>query len=418
MEFVLPPTCASCAAWIRSDGPTGLWKARRLPVPRTQGEQGYNTFMRVLHFFKTYHPDTFGGVERTIHAIAKGSAAHGIETDVLSLSRSPSQNTCRFDGHMAHKAKLDLEFASTGFSREAFTLFRQLSAKADIIHYHFPWPFMDLVHLATSPRKPTLVTYHSDIVKQKTLLKLYRPLMNRFLGDVDRIVATSGNYVRTSPVLPRFSDKVDVIPLGLDEGDYPRAPATLLQSWRERFPRPFFLFVGVLRYYKGLQYLLRAAQGLVADIVIIGEGPMEAQLQNEAKALSLDNVHFLGKKSDLDKAALLELCKAFVFPSHLRSEAYGLSLIEAAMFAKPMISCEIGTGTSFVNQHQVTGLVVPPADAGELKRAMEVLLGDPEKAAKYGQNARRHYEKQLTAARMAERYVEQYREITLKRDRQ
>ncbi len=212
------------------------------------------------------------------------------------------------------------------------------------------------------------------------LLKLYRPLMNRFLGDVDRIVATSDNYVRTSPVLPRFSDKVDVIPLGLDEGDYPRAPATLLQSWRERFPRPFFLFVGVLRYYKGLQYLLRAAQGLAADIVIIGEGPMEAQLQNEAKALSLDNVHFLGKKSDLDKAALLELCKAFVFPSHLRSEAYGLSLIEAAMFAKPMISCEIGTGTSFVNQHQVTGLVVPPADAVELKRAMEVLLGDPEKA--------------------------------------
>ena len=373
--------------------------------------------MRVLHFFKTYHPDTFGGVERTIHAIAKGSAAHGIETDVLSLSRSPSLNTCRFDGHMAHKATLDLEFASTGFSRDAFTLFRQLSAKADIIHYHFPWPFMDLVHLVTPPRKPTLVTYHSDIVKQKTLLRLYRPLMNRFLGDVDRIVATSENYVATSPVLSRFSDKIDVIPLGLDERDYPRASATLLQSWRERFQRPFFLFVGVLRYYKGLQYLLRAAQGLVADIVIIGEGPMEAQLRSEAQALGLDNVHFLRQRSDLDKAALLELCRAFVFPSHLRSEAYGLSLIEAAMFAKPMISCEIGTGTSFVNQDQVTGLVVLPADGVELKRAMEVLLGDPVKAAQYGQNARGHYEKQLTAARMAERYVEQYREIMLMRDR-
>jgi rhamnosyl/mannosyltransferase len=365
--------------------------------------------MRVLHFFKTYHPDTFGGVERTIHAIAKGSAAYGIETDVLSLSRSPSQNTCRFDGHMAYKAKLDLEFASTGFSREAFTLFRQLSAKADIIHYHFPWPFMDLVHLVTRPRKPTLVTYHSDIVKQKTLLRLYRPLMKRFLSDVDRIVATSDNYVRTSPVLSRFSDKVDVIPLGLDESDYPRAPATLLQSWRERFPRPFFLFVGVLRYYKGLHYLLRAAQGLTADIVILGEGPMEAQLRNEAQTLSLDNVHFLGKRSDLDKAALLELCRGFVFPSHLRSEAYGLSLVEAAMFAKPMISCEIGTGTSFVNLNQVTGIVVPPADHVELRRAMEFFLDNSNLIAVYGARARSHFDQSLESKAMIKRYNDLYK---------
>ena len=101
--------------------------------------------MRVLHVFKTYHPDSFGGVERTIHAIAKGCLAHDIQSDVLSLSRDPVVNTVEFDGHMAHKAKLDLEFASTGFSREAFSKFKDLSARADLVHYHFPWPFMDLM---------------------------------------------------------------------------------------------------------------------------------------------------------------------------------------------------------------------------------------------------------------------------------
>ena len=104
--------------------------------------------MRVLHFFKTYWPDTFGGVERTIHAIVKGVARHDIQSDVLSLSKTPEKGTVEFDGHMAHKAKLDLEFASTGFSREAFGRFRELSRKADIVHYHFPWPMMDVVHLA------------------------------------------------------------------------------------------------------------------------------------------------------------------------------------------------------------------------------------------------------------------------------
>ncbi len=139
MEFVLPPTCAFARPGYGPTGPLAYGKRLgyqflALKANRLQHFHARSTFLQDLS------SDTFGGVERTIHAIAKGSAAHGIETDVLSLSRSPSQNTCRFDGHMAHKAKLDLEFASTGFSREAFTLFRQLSAKADIIHYHFPWP--------------------------------------------------------------------------------------------------------------------------------------------------------------------------------------------------------------------------------------------------------------------------------------
>jgi glycosyltransferase involved in cell wall biosynthesis len=123
--------------------------------------------MRVLHFFKTYWPDTFGGVERTIHALAKGSHAHGIQTDVLALSHNPASASFQFDGHTVHQVQCDLELASTGFSRAAFGRFADLSREADIIHYHFPWPFMDVVDLLSNHGKPIVVTYHSDIVKQK-----------------------------------------------------------------------------------------------------------------------------------------------------------------------------------------------------------------------------------------------------------
>ena len=256
--------------------------------------------MKVLHFFKTYWPDTFGGVERTIHAIAQSTASHGVETEVLSLSRFPDENTRRFDGHMARKARLDFDLASTGFSREVFGKFDALARKADLVHYHFPWPVMDMAHFHSRHGKPTVVTYHSDIVKQKLLLPFYRPLMTRFLKDVDAIVATSPDYLKSSPVLKAFETKSKVIPIGIDENAYP-VPTEADHSWsRSTIAGPFVLFVGVLRYYKGLDILIQAADQVRCKIVIVGSGPVERQLKLQAKTLRRDNVIFFGRS---DRAA-------------------------------------------------------------------------------------------------------------------
>jgi len=368
--------------------------------------------MRVLHFFKTYWPDSFGGVERTIHALATGARAHEIQSDVLSLSQNPVKNTVQFDGHAAYKAKQDFNLASTGFSRDVFGKFREMSANADIIHYHFPWPLMDLVHLFAQPDKPTVVTYHSDIVKQKALLYLYKPLMFKFFSSVDHIVATSPNYLETSQVLRHFKAKTTVIPLGLASDQYPPAEDEERKKWKSTFPKKFFLFVGVLRYYKGLKYLIDAARFVNADIVIVGKGPMEAELKARAKALDLNNVYFVGSVTDQAKTALLELCLAFVFPSHLRSEAFGLSLVEAEMFGKPIISCNIGTGTSYVNLDGVTGIVVPPADPERLADAMNCLLDDAELRASYGIGALERYNTHFTAEQMVSDYVALYRRLS------
>ncbi len=370
--------------------------------------------MRVLHFFKTYWPDTFGGVERTIHSIAKGTLAYGVETQVLSLSREPKNNSLFFDGHWAHKAKLDFELASTGFSLSAFHRFSELANEADVIHYHFPWPFMDIVHFATRLNKPTVVTYHSDIVKQQTLLRLYRPLMRRFLKSVDQIVVTSPNYLASSEQLSEFKAKSVVVPIGLDRDTYPPLDEARRAAWRARLPERFFLFVGVLRYYKGLHILLEAAHRTGYPIVIVGAGPVESNLKLQAERLKLRDVHFLGSLPDEDKVVLLDLSYATIFPSHLRSEAFGLSLVEAAMFGKPMISCEIGTGTSYVNLNGETGLVVNPNSSEELAKAMTTLWVTAELTARFGNAALLRYENNFRMAKMCRSYANIYQALASK----
>lgn len=367
--------------------------------------------MKVLHFYRTYYPDSFGGVEQVIRQMVVGSARLGIDAEVLTLTRDKAHLDIAFEGHKVHRAPLDLEISSTGFSWSAFARFKQLAAQSDIVHYHFPWPFMDVLHFACGIQTPSVLTYHSDIVRQKYLLKLYQPLKNQFLKKVNRIVATSPNYLATSPTLAQFKDKTEIITYGLDRQIYPVANSSDLEKWRARFPQPFFLFVGMLRYYKGLHILLEAAKGTDLPVVILGDGPVEAELKQQAQRLGLRNVHFLGALPENDKVALLSLCHALAFPSHLRSEAFGITLLEAAMFGKPMISCEIGTGTSYVNVDQVTGLVVPANDPHAFRQAMQMLAADPVGAQEMGRCAAQRYEELFTAQRMAQKYQDLYQRV-------
>ena len=367
--------------------------------------------MRVLHFYKTYYPDSWGGVEQAIRQMCVGTGRLGVHNAVLTLSRHPGPSQLAFEGHTVHRARQDLEIASTGFSREAIGQLRRLARAADVVHYHFPWPFMDVAHFLARIDKPSVVTYHSDIVRQKQLLRLYAPLMRRFLGDVSAIVATSPNYLASSTVLQRFADKTRVIPFGLDRASYPQPAQAVRDKWRALAGERFFLFVGVLRYYKGLHILLDAMHRVDYPLVIVGAGPIERELKDHARRLGLRHVRFVGAVAEEDKIALLELCHALVFPSHLRSEAFGISLLEGAMFGKPMISSEIGTGTTFINSHGDTGLVVGPDDPPAFCAAMRTLWEQPARAAEMGRRAEARYRELFTVERMAQQYHALYDEL-------
>jgi rhamnosyl/mannosyltransferase len=370
--------------------------------------------MRILVFYKTALPDYLGGVEQIIHQLARGACKHGVQTDVLSLSDQSKPGMIEMDGYRVHRAPLHFEIASTSFSFSVISRFKQLAQKADIIHYHYPWPFMDLIHFFSRIKKPTIVSYQADIVRQKNLLKIYKSLQNKFLSHVNWIVANSPHYLSTSKVLAKYTNKITTIPIGLDKASYPIPKPERLQYWKEFLGSKFFLFIGVLRYYKGLHILLDAASGTDFPIVILGSGAEEEKLKQQAEKLKLKNVHFLGRLSDEDKTALLTLCYALVFPSHLRSESFGISLLEGAMYGKPLISCEIGTGTTFINIAKETGLVIPPNDPTALKNAMQYLWDNPECAAKMGQKAEERYWNYFTADQMVESYINLYQNLLKK----
>lgn len=78
------------------------------------------------------------------------------------------------------------------------------------------------------------------------------------------------------------------------------------------------------------------------------------------------------------------------------------------MYGKPMISSEIGTGTTYINIADQTGLVVPPGDPKALRNAMKYLWENPDLASQMGRNAEERYWDYFTAGQMVESYVELY----------
>lgn len=367
--------------------------------------------MKVLHVYRTYFPDTQGGLEEAIRQICKNTKCHQVESRIITLSDNPDPFIVSYEEADVYRYKCTFELASCGMSLSAIAGFKELVDWADIIHYQFPWPFADMLHLLGRVNKPAIVTYQSDVVRQKQLLQLYQPLMHWFLGKMDRIVTTSHNYAETSETLALFRDKLDIIPIGLNKEGYPSLKPGVYERLKAQVGEDFFLFVGVLRYYKGLHILLDAIKDTALQVVIAGKGPVEHDLHQQAEQLGLTNVHFLGRVDDDEKIALIELSRAMVFPSHLRSEAFGVTLLEGAMYAKPLISTEIGTGTSYVNEHEVTGYTVEPNDPQSLRDAMIKLHQDPVLAETMGQAAYDRYESLFTGHVMGERYVRLYRSV-------
>ena len=257
--------------------------------------------MRVLHVYRTYFPQTQGGLEEVIRQICLNTRRHGVESRVLCVSPSVAPRVVRRAEAVVYRAKLHVEVASCSVSLQMLPMYRRLLQWADIVHYHFPWPFADVLHFLAGVRVPTVLTYHSDIVRQRLLAQIYAPLRTRFFNAIDRIVCTSPNYFATSTVLQRFEKRVDVVPIGLDPKSYPPVAHGEVEAARAQFGEGFFLFVGVLRYYKCLHILLDAIQGAPYRVVIVGSGPTEAELKQQAADLGLTNVVFAGHVSDQDE---------------------------------------------------------------------------------------------------------------------
>jgi glycosyltransferase involved in cell wall biosynthesis len=367
--------------------------------------------MKVLHVLSTFSPDSFGGIEASVSQLCFSLNRLGVENRVFTLSVNPYPKVIELSGIKIFRSKQNFKLASTRFSFQSIAIFKELVEWADIIHYNYPWPFADLLHFVSGVNKKTVVTYHSDIIKQKKLKYLYKPLQNAFLRDVSKIVCTSLNYAQSSSSLKSYQEKLEVIPIGINEETYPEPSDAYLNDVEKIVGDDFFLFVGVLRHYKGLDYLIKSIQNLPFKIVVIGDGPLERKLKKLANNLGVYNVHFVGGVTDEDKAALFKLSRAVVFPSVNRAEAFGVTLVEGLMYGKALISTELGTGTSYVNLNGKTGIVVEPRNSLALTEALLKLYYDSLLTKEMEYASRLRYEKLFTSKVMAQKYFELYKSL-------
>ena len=369
----------------------------------------------VVHCYRTYFPDPQGGGQEAIRQIALATNKHGVQNKIFSLSPNPTPQTIVRPEGTVTRTRSWIAPASCDMGWiDSFVQFSQLANSSSVLHYHFPWPFSDVLHWWAKSGSPALLTYHSDIVRQRLLGSVYEPLMWRMLRSMNAIVATSPAYANTSPVLSHRSirDKVHVIPLGIDESEYPKSgDPSVFTRIGIRNKEPYFLFIGVLRYYKGLSFLVRAATHVKCTVVIAGSGPEAEGLKKLTEEIGAMNVIFAGQVSDLEKISLIQGCTALILPSHLRSEAFGMVLVEASMFGRPIISCEIGTGTSYVNLHGETGFVVMPQNPGALATAMHELLEDERLGDSMGAAARKRYELLFSSRALGLAYSNLYRKL-------
>lgn len=373
--------------------------------------------MKVLHVYRTYFPDPPGGLQEAIRQISLATGALGVESRVFALSPTPQPSMLDRQEGLVFREKSWWAPASCDLGGlAALRRFTEQAAWADVLHFHFPWPYADLLNLLPVAKRPKIMTYHSDIVRQRFLLQLYAPLMHHTLKSMDAVVATSPAYIQTSPFLQPLvsSQKLRAIPLGIEDHFAPRTQGDVESEVLKRLNlsgRGFVLALGVLRYYKGFHTLVEAAGKIRAPIVIAGSGPEEGSLKEQARSLGADNVIFAGQVTDQEKRDLLHACTLLALPSHLRSEAFGMVLIEASMYAKPMVCCEVGSGTSFVNVDGETGFVVPPEDPESLANAINLLVEDSDLARSFGSAARQRYECMFSGGAQGNAYNALYREV-------
>ena len=367
--------------------------------------------MRVLHVLKTFFPDTYGGIEQVAHTLASHTSKVGIENRVLVLTPGNTRIDVDPSGYEIRRYHQDLYVASTGLSASFLLNFRKEAAWADVMHMHFPWPFADLSYLMTGIKKPSILSYHSDVVSQVRLNQLYAPMRDKYFGKMQQIVAASPGIMASSPVLQQWQDKTQLITYGIEHFEQGSLQDPAVSKWRDRYGERFFLFLGALRYYKGLHILLEALRGRDYPTVIVGKGDQHDALKAQAQALGLTHLHFIDDVTNQEKRDIMRAAYGFVFPSHLRSEAFGIVLAEAAQQGTPMITCEIGTGTSYVNQDQETGLVVAPNDAQSFGLALDRFWQEPEQVKVWGEAALTRYQTHFMADQMAAHYMALYQRL-------
>lgn len=363
--------------------------------------------MRVLQLGKFYDPFV-GGMETVLKEICE-SLADQVHFQVVVA------NT-RWRTEQEHRKVPVTRVASMGklFSCSMAPSFPLWARRfnPDLIHVHLPNPLAELSALMANRDIPVVAQFHSDVVRQRNLLRLYGPFLDAFYRRANCIVVPTPRHIEISSFVSKYREKCRVVPFGV-----PLSRFELDETRRKKVDAlkdglPSVLCVGRLVTYKGVEFAIRALQNIKARLWIIGGGPLEDSLKNLAREKGLaDRVEFLGQVSDEDLVAYYHACDVFVLPSITNAEMFGVVQLEAMACRKPVISTNLPTGVPWVNQHGKTGCVVAPANDRELANGIQLLLNNPDLREEMGEAARARVERHFTSTRMAEAMLEVYQEM-------
>lgn len=368
--------------------------------------------IKVLQLGK-FHP-VKGGVEKVMYAFMLGLGQRNIPCDMLCASNDEEVGEteltplCRLI-----KTRTVSKQSATMLSPQMITTLKEICHDYDIIHIHHPDPMAALALMLSGYKGKVVLHWHSDILKQRVLLHLYKPIQSWLIGRADLILGTSPVYVEESRALRKVQHKVSYLPIGVRER---RPEDHLVEMIRNKYPGKKIVYsMGRLVEYKGYEYLIEAASLLGDDYVVLigGSGPLKGALQTMTKSFLLrGKVHFLGYVPRELEAAYYAACDVFVLSSTLKTEAYAIVQVEAMSVGRPIVATNIpGSGVSWVNQHDVSGLNVSPRSSRELAEAVRTICETPELHERYSHGARHRYLKNFTLDAMTDRLVEVYKAL-------
>ncbi len=360
--------------------------------------------MRILHIYKDFYPPVAGGMERHIALLCRHQAAWA-EVSALVCSRTVRTRVRQVEGvpvtEVGEWGRVQRAPVSPAFP------WHVARAQADVLVVHMPNPTAELACLLARTRAPIVVRYHSDVVRQAVAMRVYAPVMRAFLRRAALVLPTSQQYLDTSPHLQAVRERCRVVPLGIDTAPFAETDTAAVAALHARYGDPFVLFAGVHRYYKGLHVLLEAAAAIDAPVVIAGDGPERARLEELARRVHAP-VTFAGRLSEAALVAHYQAAAVFAFPSVARSEAFGLTILEAHAAGTPVVATRLGTGVEYANEDGRTGLNVAPGDPGALAGAVNALLADAARRAEMGAYARARVARAFDGARIARAEFEAY----------
>ncbi len=363
--------------------------------------------LRILHVYKDFEPPVFGGMERHIGLMCRFQRKWA-DVEALTCSRSLRSGVVERDGTKVTEVGEWGRFQSAPVS-PLFPFYMRLK-KADVVVVHVPNPTAEIGWLLTRPKGRLVVRYHSDVVRQAAAMKVYRPFQQALLKNAEVIIPTSQNYLDTSATLIGFKDKCRVISLGMIAEDFANPDVSLMDSYRQRYGEKYLLFAGRHRYYKGLHVLVEAAQWIDAPIVVAGDGPERGKLEAQARELGVE-IRFPGPLSQEEMVAHLHGSSVVAFPSIERSEAFGISIMEAHACRKPVVATKLGTGVEFINADGVTGINVPVGDARAFSDAVNKLMNNDTLREEYGATAKARIESEFDARHIARLEYELFEEM-------